>query len=486
MPQQAVEPGVQPAGVEPAPPSGTQPTPPKTKVPGIAVIDTVVDREEILQLQQQAVTRPAPAPKPHITKVAVASLIGTAIEWYDYFLYGTAAALVFNKLFFPKFDPLVGTILALSTFTVGFIARPFGGLVFGHFGDRIGRKQMLYITLLFMGISSTIIGLLPTYARIGIWAPVLLVLMRICQGIGLGGEWGGAVLMAVEHAPDNRRGFYGAFPQTGAMVGGLLSTVAFLLVARLKEADLLAWGWRLPFLFSIVLVVVGIWIRMKIAASPAIEKIKNQKAEAKMPVVEAIRHHPKNLLVAMGMRFAENGLYYIITVFSLTYCVTVLKLGKRAFLPGLIINYCIGFFAMLGYGRLSDKIGRRAVYMWGAGICGVLAFPFFWMMDKAPQNVVWGWLAIILMAQLGHSAMYGPQASFFAELFPARVRYSGASLGYQLASIFAGGMAPVVATALLAKAHNRTWPISLYMLSFVIITLVAVIFAEETYRKKEI
>jgi MFS transporter, MHS family, shikimate and dehydroshikimate transport protein len=216
------------------------------------------------------------------------------------------------------------------------------------------------------------------------------------------------------------------------------------------------------------------------------EKIKNLKAEAKMPVIEAIRNHPKNLLVAMGMRFAENGLYYIITVFSLTYCVTVLHLGKKAFLPGLIINYCIGFFAMLLYGRLSDTIGRRVVYMWGAAVCGVLAFPFFWMMNKAPQNVMWGWLAIILMAQLGHSAMYGPQASFFAELFPARVRYSGASLGYQFASIFAGGMAPVVATALLAKAHNKTWPVSLYMLSFVVITIIAVIFAEETYKKKEI
>jgi MFS transporter, MHS family, shikimate and dehydroshikimate transport protein len=484
MPQQALKPDVPPGSAATVPATGPQPTP-KTKLPSTTPV-AVVDGEELFQLQERAIARPPIAPKPHITKVALASLIGTSIEWYDYFLYGTAAALVFNKLFFPKFDPLVGTLLALSTFTIGFIARPFGGLVFGHFGDRIGRKQMLYITLLFMGISSTIIGLLPTYARIGIWAPLLLVLMRICQGIGLGGEWGGAVLMAVEHAPNNRRGFYGAFPQTGAMVGGLLSTVAFLLVARLKEAELLAWGWRLPFLFSIFLVVVGIWIRMKIAESPAFEKIKNLKAEAKMPVVEAIRKHPKNLLVAMGMRFAENGLYYIITVFSLTYCVTVLKLSKSAFLPGLIINYCIGFFAMLAYGRLSDKIGRRAVYMWGAVVCGLLAFPFFSMMNKAPHNLLWGWLAIILMAQLGHSAMYGPQASFFAELFPARVRYSGASLGYQLASIFAGGMAPVVATALLAKAHNKTWPVSLYMLSFVVITIVAVIFAEETYRKKEV
>ena len=484
MPQPVLKPDVVSPGAEPAPAPGTQPTP-KTKVPGPTLLDNVVDREEILELQQRAIVRPAAEPKPHITKVALASLIGTSIEWYDYFLYGTAAALVFNKLFFPKFDPMVGTILALLTFTIGFIARPFGGLVFGHFGDRIGRKQMLYLTLLFMGISSTIIGLLPTYATIGVFAPILLALMRVCQGIGLGGEWGGAVLMAVEHAPANRRGFYGAFPQTGAMVGGLLSTVAFLLVARLKEADLLAWGWRLPFLFSIVLVGVGIWIRMKIAESPAFLKIKDQKAEARMPVIEAVTHHRKNLLVGMGVRFAENGLYYIITVFSLTYCVTVLKLTKSAFLPGLIISYCIGLFAMPLYGHLSDKIGRRFVYMWGAAVCGVLAFPFFWMMNKAAHNVVWGWLAIILMAQLGHSAMYGPQASFFAELFPARVRYSGASLGYQLASIFAGGLAPVVAGSLLIWGHNKTWPVALYMLSFVVITLIALIFAEETYKKTE-
>lgn len=421
--------------------------------------------------------------KPQFTKVAIASLIGTSIEWYDYFLYGTAAALVFNKLFFPKFDPTVGTILAFSTFTIGFIARPIAGAVFGHFGDRIGRKTMLYITLVFMGVSSTLIGCLPTYSQVGIWAPILLTLMRICQGIGLGGEWGGAVLMAVEHAPANRRGFFGAFPQTGAMVGGLLSIIAFSMVAKLPDAQFLAWGWRLPFLFSIVLVAIGIWIRMTIAESPAFEKIKEQKAEVKLPLLEAIKHHPKNLLVAMGMRFAENGLYYIITVFSLTYGVTVLKMGRSSFLTGLILNYCIGLVAMPFYGWVSDHVGRRAVYLWGACVCGVLSFPFFWMLDKAPQNPVWGWAAIILIGQLGHAAMYGPQASFFAELFPAKVRYSGASFGYQLASIFAGGMAPLVATALLAWAHNKTWPISLYMISFVVITAISVIFAEETYKK---
>jgi len=424
--------------------------------------------------------------KPQYAKVAFATLVGTSIEWYDFFLYGTAAALVFNRLFFPKFDPLVGTLLAFSTYTVGFVARPFAGAFFGHFGDRIGRKQMLYITLLFMGLSSTMIGLLPTYARVGVWAPILLTLMRICQGIGLGGEWGGAVVMAVEHAPPKLRGLFGAFPQTGVAVGGLLSVFAFWRASKLPEAQFLSWGWRLPFLFSIVLVGIGVWVRMSVAESPAFQKLKDQKAEEKMPLVVAIKEHPKNLLVAMGMRFAENGLYYIITVFSLSYAVTVLKLGRQAFLPGLVISYAIGLGALPFYGWLSDKVGRRAVYMWGACVCGVLSFPFFWMLNKAPQNLWWGWAAIILIAQLGHAAMYGPQASFFAELFPAKVRYSGASLGYQFASIFAGGMALPVATLLLAWAHNKPWPVSLYMVSFVIITIISVICAEETYKKADV
>ena len=424
--------------------------------------------------------------KPQYAKVAFASLIGTSIEWYDYFLYGTAAALVFNKLFFPTFDPLVGTLLAFATYTIGFIARPLAGVIFGHFGDRIGRKQMLYITLLFMGVSSTLIGLLPTYNQVGIWAPILLTVMRVCQGIGLGGEWGGAVLMAVEHAPAHRRGFFGSFPQTGAMVGGLLSVFAFWMVTKLPEAQFLSWGWRLPFLFSIVLVVIGIWIRMAIAESPAFQKIKEQKQEEKIPVVVAIRQHPKNLLVAMGMRFAENGLYYIITVFSLTYVVTALKLPRAALLPALTINYAIGLAAMPFYGWVSDKVGRRGVYLFGAVMCGILSFPFFWMLDKSALNPFWGWAAIILIGQLGHSAMYGPQASFFAELFPAKVRYSGASLGYQFASIFAGGMALPVSTALLAWSHNKPWPVSLYMILFVLITVVSVIFAEETYKKADV
>jgi len=420
---------------------------------------------------------------PQHTKVAIASLIGTAIEWYDFFLYNTAAALVFNRLFFPQFDPLVGTLLAFTTYSVGFIARPFGGVIFGHFGDRIGRKKMLYVTLLFMGVSSTIVGMLPTYAQIGVWAPILLTLMRVCQGIGLGGEWGGAVVMAVEHAPEGRRGLWGSFPQTGLAVGGVMSAFAFWLVAGMPQAQLLSWGWRAPFLFSIVLVAIGIWVRMTVAESPAFQKIKDQKAEEKMPLWVVLKNHPKNILLAMGMRYAENGLYYLITVFPFTYVISALKMHRQALLPGMIMSSTVGLAALPFYGWLSDKIGRRVVYLWGATVCGILAFPLFWMLDKAPQNIVWGWAAIIIFMQVGHSAMYGPQASFLAELFPTKIRYTGASVGYQLAGVFAGGVSLPLATYMLMRSHNQSWPVALYIISFSVITIIATLIVKETYKK---
>ena len=436
----------------------------------------------------EAVLAPKPAPAPSapppeyrkIVKVALASLIGTSIEWYDYFLYGTAAALVFNKLFFPKFDPLVGTLLAFATFSVGFIARPVGGVVFGHFGDRIGRKKMLYLTIIIMGLATTVIGLLPTYDSIGFWAPTLLVAMRICQGIGLGGEWGGAVLMAVEHAPANRRGFYGSWPQIGAYIGLLLSTLVFRAVSKLPDASFLSWGWRVPFLLSLVLVVVGVWIRMKVAESPVFEKVKEQKQEARMPIVEAIAKHPGNILIAMGVRFAENGLFYVFTVFSLTYIATHLKMDRTIGLNGLLVASFIATFIGPLWGALSDRIGRRPVYLWGALACGILAFPFFWMLDtKVPAIIM---LAVVVPVVLGHAAMYGPQASFLSEMFSARVRYSGASLGYQLASIFAGGLSPLVATALLTYGKGEPTYVALYMILLVVITAVSIAFAKETHK----
>jgi len=422
----------------------------------------------------------AAPPRSEIVKVAFASLIGTSIEWYDFFLYGTAAALVFNKLFFPQFDPLVGTIAAFATFAVGFLARPIGGIVFGHYGDRLGRKNMLYLTLLIMGLATAAIGLLPTYRSVGVWAAVLLVAMRLCQGFGLGGEWGGAVLMAVEHAPPHRRGFYGSWPQIGAYIGLLLSTLVFRYVSKLPEATFLDWAWRIPFLLSFLLVIIGLYIRMKVAESPVFEKVKQQKVEAKMPILEAITKHPKNIVLAMGARFAENGLFYVFTTFALTFVSTQMKMDRVIALNGLLLASAINIVAGPAWGALSDKLGRRPVYIWGAVACGLLAFPFFLLLQTRQISLIW--LAMALPLVLGHAAMYGPQASFLSELFSARVRYSGASLGYQLASVFAGGLSPLIATGLLALGGGKPWLVALYMIALVLITVVSVAFAAETFK----
>jgi metabolite-proton symporter len=415
-------------------------------------------------------------------KVAFASLIGTAIEWYDFFLYGTSAALVFNKLFFPSVDPTVGTLLALVTFAVGFIARPFGGIIFGHFGDRIGRKKMLYLTLLIMGLATAAVGLIPTYNEIGIWAPILLVSMRILQGIGLGGEWGGAVLMAYEHAPANRRGFYGSWPQLGAPLGLVLGNVVFMIFVNAYPGDLYtsSWAWRMPFLFSFALVIVGLYIRMKIAESPQFEKIKEAKQEAKMPLIEAITKHPKNLLLAMGARFAENGLFYIYATFSLVYVTTVLKMPRMTILTAILVAAFIESFTIPLFGYLSDLWGRRPVYIGGAVFSGIWAFPLFFLLDmKSPEYMI---VAIAVGMAIGHSAMYGPQAAFMSELFSTRVRYSGASLGYQLASIFAGGISPLIATYLLKQSGGNPAPIAWYMIVLAAITVVSVFLAKESFK----
>ena len=413
-------------------------------------------------------------------KVAFASLIGTAIEWYDFFLYGTAAALVFNKLFFPQFNPMVGTIVAFATFGVGFLARPFGGLVFGHFGDRIGRKTMLYLTLLIMGIGTTFVGLLPPYQSIGIWAPILLVTCRLVQGFALGGEWGGAVLMAVEHAPENRRGFYGSWPQLGAPLGLVLGTLVFGYFARYPEEQFLAWAWRVPFLLSVILVAVGLFIRMRIAESPAFEKIKLAKREARMPIIEAIIKHPKNLLLAMGVRFAENGLFYVYATFVFAYATGVLKVSRPMILTAVTIAAAVEVFTIPLFGLISDKVGRRPVYMFGAVFSGVWAFPFFWIMGyKDPWLTA---LGVTVGLAVGHAAMYGPQASFLSEMFSARVRYSGASLGYQFASIFAGALTPMVSASLLAWYGGVFWPVAIYMMILALITVVSLYFASETYK----
>jgi MHS family shikimate/dehydroshikimate transporter-like MFS transporter len=416
-----------------------------------------------------------------LRQVALASFIGTTIEWYDFFLYGTAAALVFNELFFPKAAPAVGTLAAFATFAVGFAARPLGGLVFGHYGDRIGRKSMLVISLLIMGLATAAIGIMPTYNTIGIGAPIALVLLRMLQGIGVGGEWGGAVLMSTEHAPTGRRGLFGSFPQMGVPAGLLLSTVAFAVMqAATSESAFTAWGWRVPFLLSIVLVGVGLFIRMRLVESPAFQAVKDESRESNKPIVDVFKDHPRNVFIAMGMRVGENAVFYIFTVFVLSYAEETLKLGKSTMLIGLGIAAAVGLLTVPLWGHLSDRFGRKPVYMTGAVFSVLFPFAFFAMVDTKQPLFIYA--AMILGINVGHDMMYGPQAAYFSELFGTKVRYSGASIGYQLASVFGGGFAPLIAAALLAAGGGKPTLVALYMVGISVITVVATAMAPETYR----
>ncbi len=413
-------------------------------------------------------------------KVAVASFIGTAIEWYDFYLYGTAAALVFSKLFFPSFSPLAGTLLALSTYTVGFVARPLGGIIMGHFGDRVGRKSMLVLSLLMMGIATALIGVLPTFAVAGIWAPVLLVVLRVVQGFGVGGEWGGAVLMAVEHAPPRSKGFFGAWPQVGVPAGLLLANSVFMVMTTaLGEDAFLQWGWRIPFLLSAVLVLVGLFIRLQVEESPTFKDVVNSGEVDRHPLVTLLRTQWRSVLLAAGIKLSQNSIFYIFTVFVLTYATTVLGLDQSVALTGVLISSALSLFSLLFFGWLSDRYGRRRVYLAGAVLSALFTFPYFWMLDT--RSAVMIWLAMVI-GMLAHDMMYGPQAAYFSELFDARVRYSGASLGYQVSSLIAGGLSPLIAVALLGVAGNHHWPIAAYMVVVGLISIVTLAVGPETHR----
>lgn len=416
-----------------------------------------------------------------IGTIAFASAIGTTIEWYDFFLFGVVTPIVLNKLFFPNFDPVVGTLLAYTTFFVGFLSRPIGGIIFGHYGDRIGRKTVLVLTILIMGVATFLIGLLPTYASIGIWAPIMLLFLRVFQGIGIGGEWGGAVLMAVEHSPAGRRGFYGSWPQIGVPAGLLLSSGMVYLLSYLPENDFFSWGWRIAFLISAVLVAVGLYIRLKIMETPAFTRIQQTKKVAPVPVVELFRTHGKNTLLGLGARYIEGVTFNIFGVFIVGYLAGTLGLPRQTALAGVMISSAIMIVMLPIYGNLSDKIGRRRMFGIAGLLIGLLSFPAFWLMQTKDPLLVW--LAIAVPFALVYPAVYGPQAALFSELFDTRVRYTGISFVYQFSGIFASGLTPIIATALLPIGGGKPWLICLYVLGVSMVSALSVYLMTEAHKR---
>ncbi|CDY76983.1 Permeases of the major facilitator superfamily [Caballeronia glathei] len=400
-----------------------------------------------------------------IRRVVTASLIGATIEWYDFFLYGVVAGIVFNKLYFPSGDPLVSTMLAYGTFAVGFLSRPLGGVIFGHFGDKLGRKSMLVMTLMIMGVATVLIGLVPTYAQIGLWAPALLLLLRVAQGIGLGGEWGGAVLMAFEYAPKEKRGFYASIPQIGLALGlCIASGVVAALSSLLTNEQFLSWGWRLAFLLSVVLVAIGMYIRLNVMETPEFSRVKQKGEQIKLPIREVLAEYPGNVLAGMGARFIDGVFFNVFGVFSIVYLTQTLKVTRTDALLGVMAAAVVMMFAIPLFGRLSDRIGRTRTYFWGSLLTGLSAFAGFWLMKHGSDNILLVWLAIIIPFGVFYASVYGPEAALFAELFDAKVRYSGISFVYQFSGIFASGITPIIATFLLKKGNGEPWLICIYVL----------------------
>ncbi len=403
--------------------------------------------------------------------VAAATMIGTTIEWYDFFIFGTATALVFNKLFFPSFDPVVATLASLTTFAVGLFARPLGAIIFGHFGDRIGRKRMLVASLLLMGTPTVLVGLMPTYEQIGLWAAVILVMIRLCQGIAIGGEWGGAVLMAVEHAPEGRSAFFGSMPQTGTPLALILSTLAFLAVNALPEKDFLSWGWRLPFLASFVLVLFGIYIRRKVGESPAFEAVARQGDLVAIPIAEVARHHWRNVGLAIGAKLSEITLFYLVTVFILSYVTGKLGLPRAITLNATLLGAVVLLVCMPLHGYLADKVGPRVIFAFGTVALGAFAIPMFTLLDSRDPTLIT--VSIVVALGLIYPLMYAPEASLFARLFPARVRYTGLSISAHVGGGIGGGLAPLVATWLMTS-YGSTFAVSLYLIALAVLAFACI------------
>jgi metabolite-proton symporter len=410
--------------------------------------------------------------------VVLASALGTAIEWYDFLIYGTAAALVFNKLFFPAFDPLIGTIASFGTYAVGFVARPIGGAIIGHYGDRIGRKTVLMATMIIMGAGTFLIGCLPSYGQIGIWAPILLVTLRFVQGIGLGGEWSGAVTMVAEHA-GRYRGFWGSLVQVGFPAGVAASTGIFAVITRLPEDSFLSWGWRVPFLLSIVLVVVGFFVRFRLSETPPFDAIRERQEIARQPIIEVLRHDWRRFLLAVGITVSEVGLAYLLTVFVITYATTTLGLPRETILNAVVYAALVEFITLPLAGWLSDIFGRKALYLAGALASCALAFPLFWLLDTRDNATII--VTMIVTMTCTHALLFGPKAAFMPELFGTRVRYSGASLGANVAAAISGGFSPMIATALLVWS-GASWSISLFIIAISLISAISVILTPETAR----
>ncbi len=408
-----------------------------------------------------------------LKRVLVASLIGSTIEWFDYFLYGTVAALVFNQLFFVTDDPAFGTLYAFAAFALAFLIRPFGGIIFSHIGDKIGRKRTLVLTLSLMGLATFLMGVLPTYQTIGIWAPVLLILLRLVQGLGLGGEWGGALLLAVEYAPKEKRGLFGSIPQMGVTLGMLMGTLALSVMTLLPDDAFLTWGWRVPFILSALLVVFGLWIRKGIDETPSFKKIQEKGDVPKLPIADTIRYHWREVLIAIGAKVVETAPFYIFGTFIVSYATQNLDFSETNALNAVTIGTIVTTILMPIMGAFSDKIGRKPLYIGGTIFMILYAFPYFWLLHQG--SVAMLFLATVIGLGIIWAPITAVLGTMFSEIFSARVRYTGISLGYQIGAAVAGGTAPLIATALLIRFNNSYIPVALYIIFTAVISLIAVI-----------